>query len=119
MLFRSTSMTVGGTAVGYLTVPQNAQGAYTLVLSDSGKHIFTSSGGVTWTIPANGSVAFPIGTAVTFVNQSAVTCSIAITSDSMYLAGAGTLGTRTLAAYGMATAIKVSATSWMISGNLS
>ena len=114
----ATNMTVGGTAVGYLTVPQNAQGAYTLVLSDSGKHIFTSSGGVTWTIPANGSVAFPIGTAVTFVNQSAVTCSIAITSDSMYLAGAGTLGTRTLAAYGMATAIKVSATSWMISGNL-
>ena len=112
------SATVGGQPVGYLTVPQNAQGAYTLVLADSGKHIFTSVGGVTWTIPANASVAFPIGTAVTFVNQSAATCSIAITSDSMYLAGAGTLGTRTLAAYGMATAIKVSATSWMISGNL-
>jgi hypothetical protein len=63
-------------------------------------------------------VAFPIGTAITFVNQSAATCSIAITTDSMYLAGTGTLGTRTLAVYGMATAIKVSATSWMISGNL-
>jgi hypothetical protein len=35
----------------------------------------------------------------------------------MYLAGAGTTGSRTLAAYGVATAIKVTSTSWIISGN--
>jgi hypothetical protein len=33
------------------------------------------------------------------------------------LAGPGTTGSRTLAAFGMATAIKISATSWHISGN--
>jgi hypothetical protein len=32
------------------------------------------------------------------------------------LAGTGTTGSRTLAAHGMATAIKVSATAWYING---
>jgi hypothetical protein len=35
----------------------------------------------------------------------------------MYLAGAGTTGSRTLAAYGMATAVKMTSTTWIISGN--
>jgi len=35
----------------------------------------------------------------------------------MYLAGTGTTGTRTLAQYGMATAVKITSTSWIISGN--
>jgi hypothetical protein len=35
----------------------------------------------------------------------------------MYLGGTGTTGSRTLAAYGMATAVKVAATTWFISGN--
>lgn len=111
------SITTGGVAVGYLTVPQNAQGNYTCVLADSGKHIYTASGGVTYTIPANASVAYPVGTAITFVNQSTSNVTIAITSDTMYLAGtAGTTGSRTLGQYGVATALKVAATVWMISG---
>jgi hypothetical protein len=62
-------------------------------------------------------VAFPIGTAVTFINQNgAGVITIAITSDTMRLAGAGTTGNRTLAANGIATAIKVTSTEWIISG---
>jgi hypothetical protein len=34
----------------------------------------------------------------------------------MYLGGTGTTGSRTLAAYGMATAVKVASTSWFING---
>jgi hypothetical protein len=33
------------------------------------------------------------------------------------MAGTGSTGTRTLAAYGMATLVKVAATTWFISGN--
>jgi hypothetical protein len=100
---------------------QNSQSAaYTLVLADTGKHIFHPSADTTartWTIPANASVAFPIGTAVTFVNQNAAgVITIAITSDTMRLAGAGTTGSRTLAANGVATAIKITSTEWIISG---
>jgi len=42
--------------------------------------------------------------------------TIAITSDTMYLGGDGSTGSRTLAAYGVATAIKVASTTWVISG---
>jgi len=109
--------------VGFRNIPQNNQtGNYTLVLGDSGKHIYRSSGGATtWTIPAASSVAYPIGTAITFINLSTTAVSIAITTDTMYLSSAGTTGTRTLAQYGSATAIKVSGLSssgiWMISGS--
>jgi len=62
-------------------------------------------------------VAYEIGTAITFVNENAAgTLTIAITTDTMRLAGDGTTGNRTLAANGVATAIKLTATSWIISG---
>lgn len=110
-------------SAGYLGVPQNSQSDdYTLIATDAGKHIFHPAGDAndrTFTIPANSSVAYPIGTAVTFINMSN-TVTIAITSDTLTLAGAGSTGSRTLAAYGMATAIKITSTSWIISGtNLS
>ena len=103
--------------VGYLTVPQNSQaGGYTCVMSDSGKHIFTSVGGNAFVIPSNASVAYPIGTAITFVNQSSSGCTVAINTDTMYLGGAGTTGTRTLGSYAIATAVKTTSTTWIISG---
>ena len=102
-------------------VRQNSQSAaYTLVLTDSGKHILHPSADTTariFTIPANSSVAYPIGTALTFVNQNAGgVVTIAITTDTMRLVGAGTTGSRTLAANGMATALKITSTEWIISG---
>jgi hypothetical protein len=117
-----SSCTADGTdAVGFRNIPQNSQSAaYTLVLTDSGKQIFHPSADTTartWTIPANSSVAFPIGTAITFINQNgAGVITIAITSDTMRLAGTGTTGSRTLAANGIATCVKVTSTEWIISG---
>jgi competence protein ComGC len=117
-----SSCTVDGTnSVGYLNIPQNSQSAaYTLVLGDAGKNIYHPGADTTartWTIPANSSVAFPIGTAVTFINDtSGGVITISITTDTLVLAGAGTTGSRTLAANGMATAIKMTSTRWMING---
>ena len=76
---------------------------------------------MTLTIPAASSVAYPVGTTLTFIaGPSSTSVAIAITTDTMYLAGTGTTGTRTLAAHGMATAVKVSGTSsagvWYING---
>jgi hypothetical protein len=91
---------------------------YTAVLSDAGKYLYHNSATPhTFTIPANASVAYPIGTALTFVNPNGSgTLTISITSDAMRLAGAGSTGSRTLAANGMATALKISATQWIIAG---
>ncbi len=43
--------------------------------------------------------------------------TIAITSDTLVFAGDGTIGSRTLAASGMATAVKITSTRWIISGS--
>jgi len=117
-----TNCTVDGTSsVGFLNIPQNSQSAaYTLVLADAGKHIFhpsTDANARTFTIPANSSVAYAIGTAITFINMTAAVVTIAITTDTMYLSSAGTTGSRTLAQYGSATAIKMTSTTWLISGS--
>ena len=111
----------GTSSVGFRNIPQNSQStAYTLVLADSGKHILHPSADTTariFTIPANSSVAFPIGTAITFVNQNgAGVVTIAITTDTMRMSPAGTTGSRTLAANGVATCIKLTSTEWIISG---
>lgn len=111
----------GANQVGAKNVPQNSQSvAYTLVLSDAGKHILHPSADTTartFNIPANASVAYPIGTAITFINQNAAgVLTIAINTDTLRLAGAGLTGSRTLAANGIATAVKVASTEWIISG---
>jgi hypothetical protein len=103
----------------YSNIPQNSQSAaYTTVLADAQKHILhptADNNARTFTIAANASVAYPIGTAITFVNQIN-TVTIAINSDTLVLAGTGATGSRTLAANGMATALKIASTTWMVSG---
>lgn len=108
-------------AAGFRGIPQESKSAdYTLVAADAGKHVYHPSADTTprtWTIPANGSVAFPVGTTITFVNDSSAgSITIAITTDTLVLAGAGTTGSRTLAANGIATAIKMTSTRWQING---
>lgn len=103
----------------FRTVYQNSRSAaYTLVLSDSGKQILHPSSDNnprTFTIPANSSVLYPIGTELTFINMIN-TLTIAITSDTLIQAGTGSTGSRTLAANGWARALKISATEWLIDG---
>jgi hypothetical protein len=117
-----SSCTVDGTnGVGYLNIPQNSQSAaYTTVLADSGKCIFhpsTDANARTFTIPANGTVAYPIGTVIQFCNMTSQVVTIAITTDTMYLAGTGTTGSRSLAIYGVANAMKMTSTTWIITGS--
>jgi hypothetical protein len=117
-----SACTVDGTnLVGYQNIPINSQSAdYTLVAADAGKSIFhpgTDSNNRTFTIPANASVSYPLGTAVSFINMSANAVTIAITSDTMYFAGSGATGSRSLGQYGSAAAIKMTSTTWMISGS--
>lgn len=118
--FPNGTLQYGGVEVGFRSIPQNAQtGNYTTVLADGGKHIFHDSGagaGDTYTIPANGTVAYPLGTVITFVNRDSNNITIAITTDTMLLAGTTTTGSRTLQQNGLATAMKVAPTVWIISG---
>lgn len=119
---QNSSMTVADDLsgeVGYINIPQNSQsGDYTAVIADRGKHLFhpaADNNPRTFTIPANGSVAYPVGTALTFINKIN-TLTIAITSDTLTWSETGGTGSRTLAANGIATAIKITSTEWLISG---
>jgi hypothetical protein len=102
-----------------VTIPVNSQSAaYTTVLADAGKTIWhptADNNARTFTIDSNANVAYVVGTAITFINEIN-TVTIAITADTLVLAGTGSTGSRTLAANGVATAIKVSSTRWYISG---
>jgi hypothetical protein len=116
-----SNCTVDGTnSVGFRTIPQSSKSAnYTTVLADSGTHLYhptTDANARTFTIDSNANVAYPIGTALTFINDTANVITIAITSDTLVLSPAGTTGSRSLAQYGVATAIKVTSTRWIISG---
>ena len=119
---RSYALPDASVSLGYLGLPQNSKSAaYTTVLADSANHILHPSADTTartFTIDSNANVAYPIGTTLTFVNQNAGgVVTIAITTDTMRLAGAGTTGNRTLAANGIATALKITSTEWIISGS--
>jgi len=130
MLTTPNPITIGTTALTFARkdagsipqgIPQNSQSAnYTTVLADANTHLLHPSADTTartFTIDSNANVPYPIGTAITFVNQNAAgVLTIAITTDTMRLAGAGTTGSRTLAANGIATALKITATEWIISG---
>lgn len=103
--------------VGYREAPLNSKtGNYTLIASDAGKTITMSGTSLTLTIPANASVPFPTGTVFIAINLNSSPLSIAITSDTLTLVNSTTTGTRTLAQNGVATCIKIGATSWLISG---
>jgi hypothetical protein len=106
--------------MGYLNIPQSGGSAkttnYTAILSDQGEMIVMNGTSLTATIPANASVAYQVGTVLTFININSSALSIAITSDTLTLVNSTTTGTRTLNQNGIATAVKVASTSWIISG---
>jgi hypothetical protein len=103
--------------VGYREAPQNSQtGNYTLIAADAAKSVVMNATSGTLTIPANASVPFAVGTVVIIINVNSTALSIAITSDTLTLVNSTSTGTRTLAQNGVATCIKIGATSWLISG---
>lgn len=108
-----TTPNANANEVGFKGLPRGTHtSSYTAVLADAGGLIyFGSHSGLTFTIPANASVAFPIGTVLTVINYDSAAMTIAITSDTLELAASGATPT-TLAGYGVATFIKVSGAAW-------
>jgi len=114
-----SNCTVDGTnSVGFRTAPQTSGGAssYTLVLTDSGKHvIFTGGSTATLTVPTNSSVAFPVGTTLLVVNDNSGNLTISGAGVTFQLAN-GATGNRTVATKGLATCLKTATDTWYVSG---
>lgn len=104
-------------AVAANTVSSQTGTSYTAVLADADTYIrFSNAGAVSFTIPPNSSVAFPIGTVIEVEQAGAGALS--------FVAGSGvTLNSRssdlTLAGqYAVAFAKKVATDTWTINGDL-
>lgn len=110
---------IDAVTLGYLNAPVNSQSAaYSTVAADAGKvilHPSSDANARTFTIDA--AVSYDVGSVITFVNMTSQVVTIALSSGTMYLAGLGSTGSRSLAQYGIATAVKLDATTWLISGN--
>lgn len=106
-------------AIGYLGSPISAaldSGNVAPAIADCGKTFYhTDANARNFTIPANASVAFPIGS-ILGIEQgpSAAAVTVIITTDTLQW-GSST-GSRTLAANGGCSIQKVSATVWRIRG---
>jgi len=109
---------ITGSSSTALTVTSKST-AYTLTLLDAGTTLYHPASDTTartWAIPANSSVAFDVGTVLTFVNDPSAGAITLTCGDTIWLAGSVTTGTRTIAAGGVATAMKMTSTKWVISG---
>jgi hypothetical protein len=62
----------------------------------------------------------PVGTTIVLIAGVGATITVAITTDTLLIAGSGTGGagtSRTLSPHGIATLIKATSTLWYISGS--
>ena len=90
---------------------------YGPVLTDAGLMITMSDAGAnTITIPANATVAYPIGTQLHFMQVGAGATSIAIDTDTLNFAASRSLVL--FEQFAVATALKLTVTSWVLFGNL-
>jgi len=113
-------------SVGYRGTPIKAgDSAYNFALHDAGCRVYHNEVTArTWTIPANASVAFPIGSVIVLDNTgnsgAAGAITLSITSDTLRRGdGISGTGSRTIAAGQVAVICKVSATEWVITGTFS
>jgi hypothetical protein len=94
-------------SANYTTVAADAYGQVLHPVADNNPRTFT--------IDSNANVPYKVGATLTFANEIN-TLTIAITSDTLLLGGTASTGSRTLAAGGIATAVKITSTKWIITG---
>jgi hypothetical protein len=107
----AATVTTANYTIGYRDLPQITSFG-TLATTDGGKHYYGSG---TITVPTNGAVSLPVGTAVLIIATNSTTINA---SGGVTLRWGGTSGTgaRTLAQYGVATLVKVATDTWFING---
>lgn len=115
----SDAGSIATNSVGFRGAPTSGQtqgSLITLAATDNGKRVPNTTGG--WTIPANASLALPVGFVCILYNDSGSTQTVAITTDTLRLAGTTSTGTRTVAVRGFCALTKVNTAEWVASGNV-
>ena len=101
-------------ATGPSTIPKNSQtAAYTLQLTDVGKFVSITTGGVT----VSSAVAFASGDVISIYNDSVSTQTITGSGVTLRLAGTPTTGNRTILPYGLGTILCVATNVFVVAGS--
>lgn len=84
------------------------------VISDANRmYVTTAATAVTFTIPANASVAYPVGTCFVIHQNGAGQVTVAVTTDTLRSPN----GAKTAAQYSMIQVTKVATTEWVVTGD--
>lgn len=116
------TLTLDGSAVGYLGIPQNIDNdARTLSSADNGRHIYSENvAGQTITVPLNATDPLPVDYATLIINDGSNPISLTGEDATVLIRLAGTATvtqTRTIAAGGWAFVKKVKTNRWWAGGN--
>jgi hypothetical protein len=103
-----------------LGITTDTSTSYTTVLADNGKLItLSNASAITATIPPNGSVAYPVGAQLNFVQLGAGQVTFTQGSGvTIVSTGATASAPKTRAQYSSATAIQVSTNTWLVAGDI-
>jgi hypothetical protein len=97
------------------TVGTQTGTTYTLAMTDAWRFLlFNNAAAITVTIPANATVAFPIGTHIDLGQWGVGQVTVAITTDTLR----ATPVPKFRAQYSVATLIKTGTTEWVLAGDL-
>lgn len=116
----AVTTTAGSCATTYAQQTQNTfSTSYTIVLADCNSTYYHNSASAhTFTIAANSSVACPVNSQITVINENGGgVVTIAITTDTLYWSPSGTTGSRSEAATSIIVLTKVDSTHWFITGS--
>lgn len=109
-------ISITGTVVAQSTINAQTGTTYTTVLGDASKLItLSNAGAITLTIPANSSVAYPVGTKIDLAQTGAGQVTVA-GAGGVTVNATPTLKLRTQ--YSAATCIKTATDTWLLVGDL-
>ena len=113
----STGVTITSPTIAYAINAQTGT-TYTPVLADAGKIVTLNNGSaITLTIPPNSSVAYPVGSSLTFINIGAGLTTFAQGSGVTIASSGGTATAPSITAqHNSATCIKIATDTWQVIG---
>ena len=102
---------IAGAIQSHKAVSDDVSTTRNLALADRDTIVtMSNAGAISCVIPANASVAFPIGTEIVLANKGTGVVTVSITTDTLNTE----LGGLTIPQYGMRTIRKITATSWLL-----
>lgn len=107
----------GGGGTSTLNIITTSTNYTTTLASNQAMIVLDAPSSTITTVTIDSSLAYPVGTTISFWNNSIYDMNIALSTGIMIQVQTGLTGTRTLTGYGMATAVKIkSAGLWTING---